>query len=262
MENKKKGAIFLVLFVMALVFYCFVLSFLFNLLQPPKFPSPEESTPAANTTLLPPSIPAPEEPPSYSDGYLIFGLFSSLLTILLAMLGLISLFLANYYYSLAEKKRVWISTSLILIVLLVYIYFKTYNTPGGDITDLAFLGIMTIVIFALIVISGLVALFAKKIEKVKHSFVASFILFILWFLCMVIASIVEKGSLRNRAPGIAIGFLGAAISLVILIPINIYLNKKQAEEKKKKRIIVIYVPLVIIILLALIWGVLFLLFNK
>lgn len=214
MENKTKGAIFLVVFIVALVLY---------------------------------------SPLVYLVPYVQFPIL---------ILIIISLVLTNYYYSLAGKKKIWILASLILIVLLVYSYFKTYTTPGGDITELAFLAIMNMVIVALLLISGLVVLFAKKIEKVKYSFVASFILFILWFLLMVAASIIEKESLSNRAPGIGIGALGAVISLIIFIPINIYLNKKQVEEKKKKRILVIYVPLAIVILLALIWGILFLLLNK
>jgi len=232
MQNTKRGAIFLTLFIISLLIY----------LSPYLFPSFFESIGKHSPIVF---------------IYIIDTVRSIIILVIIS-----SLFLANYFYSLERKRYIWLLTFLLLGALLAVIYWKCWRIPAAErpfaIYVINLLATYEHLLVSLIIVSGLITLFANQIKKVKYSFLGSLIIFILMILFLYLFAIFSGNRyLINEDKILAVYLymlLLSLILLIILIPINIYLNKKRVEERRRKRILVLYPPLIIFAILAVIFA--------
>jgi len=175
--------------------------------------------------------------------------------------SLIGFFLTIYFISFEypeKRKRIVLGLNMIFLVVL----FMVIRGRG----ELAILIIPSNVgiFFCVLIISFLISHFHQSLEKIKYSFVGFLIFF---FMSSILDILIDKLGYFNNLDNfikmvvnhtIATFFiLLSHISLLVLIGINIYLNKRKVSESRKKLILLIIVPVSLIIILFLILGILY-----
>ncbi|MFA5019600.1 MAG: hypothetical protein WC533_00720 [Candidatus Pacearchaeota archaeon] len=193
--------------------------------------------------------------------------------IFLTVFGILSLFLTVYFISLEYPKKrkmilmiigvIALVTSIIIFWVILCSEFFIFFYPLSPILTLIFIMIITILPPVLI------AHFSKKIETTKYAFGGVLIFFLMYLILDIIVEkiryVVEYFTYYNLNSLIEATIINTTlsflilfshISLIILIGINLYLNKKQVSESKKKKILLIWTPIILTSLLLLFYGVL------
>lgn len=171
------------------------------------------------------------------------------------------LFLSVYHFSFVypeKRKRIAFYISLIF----GFSAFLCLNSPLKGNTDIAGFFIVLFFYGCLImtfIISLLISHFYLQLEKIKYSFLALLPISI----AVIIFQFFQTFDFQRHAFSffnISSDILGGLlfffaifgpISLVILLIVNIYLNRRGISESKKKKILVFYIPLIIAIIAIL-----------